>query len=448
MTSEPGIRIVDVDADLKEHVFWMLPSYDDLVSAAGVCREWHAIVKPIMDKLREYARGIFGPVGEGWYTCDFDKHRFERDETRTTWYLLCSSDFSSAPFEVRMTWDRAYIETMLRERIEAYGGLVAEQNHQVGHPNRERMMHFKVTPQKLILMDLVGQFHSGINRENAAKVLGYLGPAIGHAGTWAVGVDGYDYDNDVFIPAARCMFDVFSNGADDDRRLVASVLVSWFENEYIAMALEYFEFARPLLEALDSTEVTKHAALDIVTIILKFPWHSLLKETMVDRGIIPRIIALLGANETQATRAKAAAALKMFVDGIADQGERVVESGGVLPLKNLMSGSCVKTKQIAASTLACMLGHGHIDAGHDTAELLERLVDFVLINSVADAAARFSVMGRFKYWNTTAIKALLKLLEEKVTTAGQATLDAAGFTLSWRAELEKNAAKRRRARSQ
>ena len=37
---------------------------------------------------------------------------------------------------------------------------------------------------------------------------------------------------------------------------------------------------------------------------------------------------------------------------------------------------------------------------------------------------------------------------EKVTTAGQATLDAAGFTLSWRAELEKNAAKRRRARSQ
>ena len=179
MTSEPGIRIVDVDADLKEHVFWMLPSYDDLVSAAGVCREWHAIVKPIMDKLREYARGIFGPVGEGWHTCDFDKHRFERDETRMTWYLLCSSDFSSAPFEVRMTWDRAYIETMLRERIEAYGGLVAEQNHQVGHPNRERKMHFKVTPQKLILMDLVGQFHSGINRENAAKVLGYLGPAIG-----------------------------------------------------------------------------------------------------------------------------------------------------------------------------------------------------------------------------------------------------------------------------
>jgi len=179
MTSEPGIRIVDVDADLKGHVFWMLHSYDDLVSAAGVCREWNAIVKPIMDKLREYARGIFGPVGEGWHTCDFDKHRFERDETRMTWYLLCSSDFSSAPFEVRMTWDRAYIETMLRERIEAYGGLVAEQNHQVGHPNRERMMHFKVTPQKLILMDLVGQFHSGINRENAAKVLGYLGPAIG-----------------------------------------------------------------------------------------------------------------------------------------------------------------------------------------------------------------------------------------------------------------------------
>ena len=98
------------------------------------------------------------------------------------------------------------------------------------------------------------------------------------------------------------------------------MLVSWFEVAYIAAGLEYFEFARPLLEALDSTEVTKHAALDIVTIILYFPWHGLLEETMVDRGIIPRIIALLGANETQATRAKAAAALKMFVDGIADQG--------------------------------------------------------------------------------------------------------------------------------
>ena len=82
MTSEPGIRIVGVDADLKERVFWMLPSYDDLVSAAGVCREWHAIVKPIMDKLREYARGIFGPVGEGWYTCDFDNTPPHRRSTR------------------------------------------------------------------------------------------------------------------------------------------------------------------------------------------------------------------------------------------------------------------------------------------------------------------------------------------------------------------------------
>ena len=177
MTSEPGIRIVHVDADLKEHVFWMLPSYDDLVSAAGVCREWHAIVKPIMDKRREYARGIFGPVGEGWTAGG--PSFWVRAEDALTRHLLHSSDFSSASFEVRIAWDRAYIETMLRERIEAYGGLVAEQNHQVGHPNRERMMHFKVTPQKLILMDLVGQFHSGINRENAAKVLGYLGPAIG-----------------------------------------------------------------------------------------------------------------------------------------------------------------------------------------------------------------------------------------------------------------------------
>ena len=104
-----------------------------------------------------------------------------------------------------------------------------------------------------------------------------------------------------------------------------------------------------------------------------------------------------------------------------------------------MSGSCVKTKQSAASALAgipTFRKRGYFDEGRDTAELLERLVDFVLSGADKVDDARWSVMDCFKSWNYDAREALLNLLVEKVTKAGHATIAAAGFTSSWRAALQ------------
>ena len=127
---DAGIRIVYVNEVLMEHAFWKIPSFNDLKSAAGVCREWRAIVQPIMDKRIDFTRSIFGPVDEGWRI--FARAKAEDKtavkalvrnvEDQLTTHLLYSKDFSSAPFEDRLAWDRAHVETMLGERTRRLEG--------------------------------------------------------------------------------------------------------------------------------------------------------------------------------------------------------------------------------------------------------------------------------------------------------------------------------------